>query len=94
MGSDINRDLDEFRERMSIEGELSQHLTEYLWNHHGTLRLGSEDFEVAGGEEVPGYGEDENVILIRRKLDGKVFEVDIEPEVHAARTAAIQQQRT
>ena len=74
----------EFRERMHLEGCLSQHLTEYLWNHHGTLRLGSEDFEVVGGEEVPGYKEDDAVVLVRRKLDGKVFEVEIEPTVRAA----------
>lgn len=75
-----------FRERMGIEGWLSQHLTECLWGHYGTLRLGGDDFEVIGADDVPGYDDDDGgVVLIRRKSDGKVFEVEIEPTVRAAR---------
>ena len=38
----------DFRERMHLEGHLSQYLTEHLWGHYGTLRLGDEAFEVIG----------------------------------------------
>ena len=76
----------EFRERMGIEGWLGQHLTEQMWGHYGTLRLGSDDFEVIGSDEVPGYDENlEGTVLLRRKTDGKVFEAEIEVTVRVAR---------
>lgn len=77
---------DDFRELTHLEGHLGQWLTEQIWDHYGTLHLGSEAFEVVGAEEVPGYDEEDLPVLIRRKSDGKVFEVEIEPTVHAART--------
>ena len=79
----------EFRDRMGIEGWLSQHLTEHLWGHYGTLHLGTDDFEVIGSDEVPGYDENlDQTVLIRRKSDGKVFETEIEVQARIFRTAA------
>lgn len=74
----------EFRERMHLEGCLSQHLTEQMWEHYGPLNLGGEAFEVVGAEDVPGYDEEDSPVLIRRKSDRKVFEVEIEPAVLVA----------
>ena len=62
-------------------------MTKKVWEHYGTLRLGGEAFETAGADDVPGYddADDAGMILIRRKSDGKVFEVEIEPIVRAGR---------
>lgn len=78
----------EFRDRMGIEGWLSQHLTEHLWGRLGALRLGADDFEITDPEDVPGFDPDDGAVLIRRKADGKVFEVEIEVQASVARTPA------
>lgn len=74
------------QERMRLAEQLSQYFAEYLWNVNGPLTLGGEEFDCVGGDEVPGYEEDEAVILLRRKPDGKVFEVEIEADAYAARS--------
>ena len=43
----------EFRERMHLEGCLSQHLTEQMWEHYGPLNLGGEAFEVSARRTCP-----------------------------------------
>jgi hypothetical protein len=78
----------EFRERTHLAGQLSQYLTEYLWSLNRPLTLDGEKFECVGGDEVPGYEEDEAVVLLRRKSDGKVFEVELEADAYAARPPA------
>ena len=66
----------EFRQRMRRDGDLGLHLCAYLWGELGTLHLGGEEFEITG--DVPGYEDDNYAVLLRRKSDGQVFEVDIE----------------
>ncbi len=61
------------RERMRIEGALSEYLCEHLFGYLGTLRLGGEQFEVCG-DDVPGYEDDGETLLLRRTSDGEVFE--------------------
>jgi hypothetical protein len=78
----------EFRDRMSIEGWLSQHLAEHLWGLYGTLRLGADDFAIADPEDIAGFDPDDGPVLIRRKTDGKIFEIDIEVQARAARMTA------
>jgi hypothetical protein len=78
---------DEFRERMSISGDLGAHLCEYLWSELGTLRLGGQDWEMAG-DDVPGYEDDDWAVLLRRKSDGKIFEANIDVTVRPVREPA------
>ena len=75
----------EFRQRMAMEGDLGLFLCEYVWGQMGTLDLGGQEFELAGCEEVPGYEDENEVVLLRRKSDGKVFEANIDVDVHPAR---------
>jgi hypothetical protein len=83
--TETSTDDQEFRDRMGIEGWLSQHLTEELWGHYGTLSLGGVEFEVADPEGIPGFDEDDGLVYLRRKMDGKIFEVEVEVTARAAR---------
>jgi hypothetical protein len=86
---------DEFHQRMSMDADLQLMLCEYIWNLYHSLDLGDQKFEVVGGEDVPGYEDDNETVLLRRMSDGQVFEADIEvnikpvltPEEQAARKA-------
>jgi uncharacterized protein YbaA (DUF1428 family) len=73
-----------FSERMNVSGDLGAHLCEHLWSEFGTLRLGDQDYEVAG-DDVPGYEDDDWAVLLRRKSDGKVFEAEIDVTVRPVR---------
>lgn len=75
-----------FRERMEIDGDLGLHLCEHLWQELGTLRLGGQEFEMAG-DDVPGYEDDDMAVLLRRKSDGQVFEAEI--DVHVRPVTAV-----
>ena len=79
---------DEFRQRMHAEGDLGLMLSEHIWGKWDSLSLGGQEFEVVGCEEVPGYEDDDTSVFLRRKPDGKVFEVEIELEVRVARPAS------
>ena len=79
----------DFRQRMQRDGDLGLLLCEHLWGSFDTLHLGGEDFEVASGEEVPGYEDDDGMaLLLRRKSDGQVFEADIEVTIVPVRQPA------
>lgn len=75
-----------FRQRMMLSGDLSEWLCQKVWDEHRSVTLGSDDFEVVGCEEVPGYEDEEDAVLLRRKSDGAVFEADIEADVRPALT--------
>lgn len=81
---------DAIREQGRLEGELGEWLNVKVNDEPGTLLLGSAGaFRTLTIEEarVLGYDDDDPVILLRRKSDGKVFEADIEVTVRAARGA-------
>ena len=85
---------DEFRQRMQIDGDLGLHLCEHLWDSFDTLHLGGQDFEVVGGEDVPGYEDDDGMaVLLRRKSDGQVFEADIDVTIQPVLTPAEKEAR-
>lgn len=76
----------DFRQRMQRDGDLGLLLCEHLWNRYGdTLRLGGEDFEMAYAEQVPGYEDEEYVVLLRRKSDGQIFDAEIDVSVRPVR---------
>jgi hypothetical protein len=91
---------DEFSKRMAAEGDLGLMLCEHLWDKYHPLRLGGQEFEVVGCEDVPGYENDDTAVFLRRKPDGKVFEADIDvtiqpvltPEQKEARIAELRGQ--
>jgi hypothetical protein len=72
-----------FRERVRLEGHLGLLLCEYLWGQTSELNLGGQQFETAG-DEVPGYENDNMALLLRRKADGEVFEVEIDVTFYPA----------
>ena|SRR5271154_1818710 len=72
--------------RMKAEGDLGLMLSEHVWNHNGPVHLAGEDFEPAGGDEVPGYEDDHDAVLLRRKSDGQVFEAWIDVTVQPVLT--------
>ena len=76
---------EEFGQRMQRDGDLGLLLCEHLWGNFDTLHLGGEDFEMAYGEEVPGYEDDNYAVLLRRKSDGKVFEAEIDVAINPVR---------
>jgi hypothetical protein len=78
----------DFRQRMQRDGDLGLHLCEHLWGSFDTLHLGGEDFEMTGGEEVPGYEDDNFAVLLRRKSDGKIFEAEIDVSINPVRVSA------
>ena len=78
---------------MSVGNEIAEwlglYLTEHLWGHNSRLQLDSDTFEVVGSDEVPGYNDSlEGTVLVRRKPDGEVFEVEIEVQARTFRAAA------
>ena len=78
-----------FRERMEIAGAVSQMATEWLWDKR-SIHAAGQDYEIADPEDEGyrrGYdAEDmETYVLVRRKSDGAVFEIEIEPLVARAR---------
>ena len=76
-------DSEAIRERGHIEGRLSEWLATKINDEYLSMNLGGEDFRplcLEDGREL-GYGDDDPVILLRRKSDGAVFEVEIEPTV-------------
>jgi len=76
----------DFRQQNKRDGDLGLILCEHLWGLYGdSMRLGGEDFEMAYTEEVPGFEDDDMVVLLRRKSDGRVFEADIEVSVRPVR---------
>lgn len=62
--------------------DLAGWLAEHIWSEGRPLYLGGEEYEVTGGEEVPGYEDDQDAILLRRKSDGQVFDADIDVSLH------------
>lgn len=78
---------DEFSRRMKCTADLDRIIREHVWNDCYRLRLGGEDFEVAGCDEVPGYEDEDWSVFLRRKSDGKVFEADIDITVHPVQSA-------
>ena len=75
-----------FRQRMAYDGDLSQLLAEHIWDLGRPFRLGGDEFEAVGCEEVPGYEDQDGMVLLRRKSDGQVFEADIEVSVRPVLT--------
>ena len=65
------------------------YLCDQLWQHLGSIRLDGEEFDVVGGDEVPGF--DENAILLRRVSDGQVFDVDIDVTMQPVQPAKPQE---
>jgi hypothetical protein len=63
--------------RHKAEGDLGLKLRESIWDRR-YLSLGGEEWEVAYLEEVPGYEDEDQAVLLRRKADGVVFEADID----------------
>ena len=62
-----------------IDGDLGLKLAEHIWNHPGRIHLAGEVFEVVYGDEDDMPDDlDEYAVVLRRKSDGQVFEVDIE----------------
>jgi len=74
-----------FRRRMAYDGDLGRMLCEHIWDMCNGLRLGGDKFEVVGGEEVPGYEDDDFAVLLRRTSDGLVFEAEIDVTLRAVR---------
>jgi hypothetical protein len=83
-------DGEQFRENSQIAGRIGQMALEWLWDKTRPFHLGTDAFEIVGDEEAAHLGysreEQESIVLIRRKRDGKTFEVEIEPWVRPART--------
>jgi hypothetical protein len=77
-----------FRQRMAYDGDLGRMLCEHIWDMCNGLRLGDDKFEVVGGEEIPGYEDDDYAVLLRRKSDGQVFEAEIDVSLRAVRRQA------
>ena len=78
-----------FSERMEIAGAISQRATEWLWDMRSFYAAGQE-FEIADPEDEGyrrGYDDDdmETYVLVRRKSDGAVFQVEMDPLVDRAR---------
>jgi hypothetical protein len=49
------------------------------------MRLGGEEFELVGSDDVPGYEDEDDVVLLRRKSDGQVFDVEIDVTMRPVR---------
>ena len=76
-------DMDLLRERGHIEGHLSEWLASKISDYFGSIPLGGDDFTpvcLEDGREL-GYADDDPAILLRRRSDGAVFEVEIDPTV-------------
>jgi hypothetical protein len=75
------------RERGHIEGFLAEWLTVKITDE-SMFWVGGDDFAALYAEEarVLGYDDDDPVILLRRKSDGIIFEVEIWPAVRRAGT--------
>jgi hypothetical protein len=76
---------DELRQNARREGGLQLLLCEYVWNDCWTMRLGGEEFELVGSDDVPGYEDEDDVVLLRRKSDGQVFDVEIDVTMRPVR---------
>ena len=90
MGAETTTPADaEFCQRMAREGDLGEILCHHLWDRQGggTFSLGGETFEMAYPEEVPGYEDEDAVVLLRRKADGQVFEAEIDVTLRPVRAA-------
>ena len=84
-----------FSERMEIAGAVSQKVTEWLWAMRGFSAGGrrgtaGQEYEIADPEDEGyrrGYDDEdmETYVLVRRKSDGAVFQIEIEPLVGRAR---------
>jgi hypothetical protein len=85
-------DDDRWRERSRISGDLGEHLLEHLWSKT-SLRLAGEDFEITGCEDVPGYEKEDESVFLRRKLDGIVFEAEVDVGVTQVLTPAQREYR-
>jgi hypothetical protein len=79
---------DDFRQRMILAGDLAQVLAEHVWNLPRSISADGEEFFPVGCEEVPGYEDDEDAVLLRRESDGVVFEVDIDVCIRRVPTEA------
>jgi hypothetical protein len=84
-----------------MAGDLGRLIAEHIWGLCRPLHLAGQDYEPAGGDEVPGYEDDHDAVLLRRKSDGQVFEAWIDvtvqpvltPEQREARAARLRTAR-
>ena len=65
--------------------DLDLFLAEHIWGQTYPLRLAGDMYEPVGDDEVSGYEDDADAILLRRKSDGQVFEVDLDVTIRPAR---------
>lgn len=79
---------DEFRDRMLIEADLASALLDHVADLPYAITLGGEKFRAAYPGDVPGFKFGDDVVLLRREPDGKVFEVDIDVSVRPVPTEA------
>ena len=79
---------EEFRQRMQRDGDLGLLLCEHLWGNFDTFRPRRRGVRDGGGDDVPGYEDEEYAVLLRRKSDGKVFEAEIDVTITPVREPA------
>lgn len=78
-------DSDEAFRNMRREGILAGLLGAYICESYSPFWLAGGEYEPVNGEEIPGYEGDDETLLLRRKSDGKVFEVEIDVTMRPAR---------
>ena len=76
--SEHSETVDEFAERMRIEVGLATSLTEHVRELPGTMAIGSARFYPVHHEDVPGYGDRDDTLLLRSESDNRVFEIAID----------------
>ena len=73
-------------EHGKIAVDVDMLLREYIWDIYRPLRLNGMEYEVTGCDDTPGYGDDDNMlVLLTRKHDGKVVEVAIDVTIRPGR---------
>jgi len=84
----VAEDNAELRERCHIESDLHERLSMAIWDE-SRLHLGTAMFRPLYAEECEelGYSDEDGAILLRRKSDGAVFEIDL--DVTARKTSHV-----
>jgi hypothetical protein len=78
----------DFRQRMQRDGDLGLMLSQHLWDKYDPFRLGGEEFEVIGCDDVPGHEDEEYGVFLQRKSDGRIFEAEFDVSVNPVREPA------